>query len=164
MKVSKRSPTIKPTTTNTSSNTSNNPSPDDDQSATIVEEKTDEEGVAKPAEIDHIQIEKQQAISAAKHSLQKLAAISSSTKFSKKVTKRSEAASNNLNSIDEALNEKALTSKSLDKTESTLSYYLNVFCIRFNYFVVSPDELCMYCWLIVLSTCVLYNLWIIIRE
>lgn len=35
---------------------------------------------------------------------------------------------------------------------------------KLNYFVLSPDENVMYAWLVVLSACVLYNIWLIIAR
>jgi len=48
--------------------------------------------------------------------------------------------------------------------EQHFSYYTNYLIIKFNYFVISPDETCMFVWLIILTVCTLYNLWFIIAR
>ncbi len=35
---------------------------------------------------------------------------------------------------------------------------------RFNYFVISPDDNCLFVWLIFLSFCFLYNIWLVIAR
>jgi hypothetical protein len=42
--------------------------------------------------------------------------------------------------------------------------YVNRFLTKFNYFVLSPDDNCVFIWLIILNICVLYNLWLIIAR
>lgn len=49
------------------------------------------------------------------------------------------------------------------KTKSSLSY-LNSLENLFNKFVINPDEDFMFSWLILLTICILYNLWIIIAR
>ena len=48
--------------------------------------------------------------------------------------------------------------------DSICQYYINNFLIKFNFFVMSPDDNIMFIWLIILNVCVLYNGWLIIAR
>lgn len=118
------------------------------QSVALEPESSINGDSAKEKKIDHIAVEKMRAINSARHSLQKIATLSNSK--TKRITK---LAQGSLNPICETEN--------VEKT-SRLEMYIQSLCIRFNYFVVAPDGLRFYLWLIFLNIFVVYNMWIII--
>ena len=42
--------------------------------------------------------------------------------------------------------------------------HLDNVMFRFNYFVISPDDNCLFIWLIFLSSCFFYNIWLVIAR
>lgn len=48
--------------------------------------------------------------------------------------------------------------------KSLLKFYFNKLLIKCNYFVLSPDDNCMFVWLIILNLCILYNIWLVIAR
>jgi hypothetical protein len=55
-------------------------------------------------------------------------------------------------------------SGSVTKSRSMLKSFLNRVLIKCNFFVLSPDDNTTFIWLIVLTMCVLYNIWLIIAR
>ena len=92
--------------------------------------------------IDLIHIEKKNAIKSAKNS------------FSNIMKKKMPNSSKDIDSNDSVV----------EKSESIYSFYFNIFLIKFNFFVMSPDDNCMFLWLFVITACFLYNIWIIIGK
>ena len=116
--------------------------------------KSSEPAAGKEKRIDHIAAEKMHAINSAQHSLKKIATLSNEK------TKRLSKA--NLNTICESPNNNNEFKPGDQSLITRVGLYFQLLCIRFNYFVVSPDGQNMYLWLIFLNIFVIYNLWIII--
>ena len=53
---------------------------------------------------------------------------------------------------------------SITNSNSMSKIYFNKLLIKFNYFVLSPDDNGTFLWLIILNACVLYNIWLIIAR
>ncbi len=102
-----------------------------------------------------IQIERSNAINSARHSLKKMENIRSMQMSHQARFSVHSKASTTLSNHESPLN---------DDTDTHLSFYANYLIVKLNYFVISPDETCMFAWLIVLTVCTLYNLWFIIAR
>jgi hypothetical protein len=49
-------------------------------------------------------------------------------------------------------------------TKTIFKRIIESILIRFNYFVISPDDNCIFVWLLILNICFLYNIWIVIAR
>jgi hypothetical protein len=49
-------------------------------------------------------------------------------------------------------------------TKTMFKRIIESILIRFNYFVISPDDNCIFVWLLILNICFLYNIWIVIAR
>lgn len=56
------------------------------------------------------------------------------------------------------------TSQSSSKQSSLIKFYFQKILHKCNYFVLSPDDNCMFIWLFVLNVCIWYNMWLIIAR
>ncbi|CAF0751402.1 unnamed protein product [Brachionus calyciflorus] len=56
------------------------------------------------------------------------------------------------------------SSESTIKKSSLIKFYYHKLMLKCNFFVLSPDDNCMFLWLIILNLCILYNAWLIIAR